>query len=447
MSLFRAFARKSEARTVTAWGPAGWGGTSSSTVTEQTALNLSAVWACQTLIADQIATLPVDIYTTDSSGLRVEVEPPPWVHQPNPEMLAVDFETQRILSLLGWGNSFTLLVRLNGNHGDPLAPVVERWPIDPSTVQVSRSQGQLVYRINGTSVPTAAIQHITGYRLPGALVGMSVIEHAARGMGIATAAEEFGKTFFENGLAPSGVLEIPALPADVSAEVVDRLRDSVAERYGGSKNAGRPMALVGGTKWNQVSVDPAAAQFMETRNFETEEICRWYRVPPHEIQHITQHASQGGGQGLEQQSANLARKTLLPLTIKLEQADNRLLPRREFVKYNVDASIRADLKTRTEVQKLKIEAGMATPNQANAIEDNPPVPGGDAIRVPLNFAMFDEGQLIDSAKANTAGVLVRAGWEPDGVLAALGLPPIKHTGLVPVTVTPEEIPNGSVPTL
>lgn len=354
-------------------------------VDEQSALNFSAVWACETLIADAIATLPADTYRKTSTG-RAETVPPRWVENPNIESNRVDYETQRLLSLLGWGNAWSVLTR-RGGFIDTMAPVEERWIVEPWRVQVRRVPGAAPATfIDGVYYPPELIQHVKGYCLPGAVTGMSVIEHARQSLQVGMNAESFGAKFFENGVTPSGILEIPNLPAELSKDVVDRLRDQFASRYAGTGNAHRPVALVGGTTWKQITVNPADAQFLETRQFQIEEVARWFRVPPHEIQRISNTASQGGGNGLETQSLMLAQRTLLPWTIRLEQADSALLPRGQYLRFNLNAFVRADIKTRHEVYSIRRNIGMNNADELRALEDENPIGGraGTTYWMPVN---------------------------------------------------------------
>lgn len=352
-------------------------------VTEQTALNLSTVWACQTLIADAIATLPVDTYRKQGQD-RVETKPPAWLEQPNVETDRIDFDIQRILSLLGWGNSYTLLIRQYGSS-DPMAPVLERWNLDPNCVDVRRIDSDLAYFVQGERVPSENIQHIRGYVLPGCVYGMSVIQKARQSFGIAISTEEFGSSLFRNSIMPSGALEVPQLPAEVSTDVVSRLRDQVGEWYGGSRNAGKPLVLTGGTKWNQLTLNPVDAQFLEQRKLQIEEICRWHRTPPHKVMSITNNASQGGGQGLEQQNIEFAADTLRPLTTKLERADSKLLPRGQYERYNTDAYVRTDLAAQTAYFIAGRQNGWLSANDVRRLKDEPPIPNGDRYLEPLNM--------------------------------------------------------------
>lgn len=349
-------------------------------VDQWSAFNLSAVWACETLIADAIATLPVGVFRK-KAGLREEAPRPAWIDAPNPENNRIDFETQRILSLLGWGNSYVYLLR-EGGSSDAMAPVVERWVLNPSNVTVQRVKNQydeksaLQYWLRGQSIPVENMQHIRGYVTPGFFIGMSVIANARRGLGMTVAAEEAGANIYEQGMHQSGVLEVPQMPAEISKEVTDRLRDTVAERNGGAANAGKPLVLTGGTSWKPSMMTPSDAQYLETRRFQIDEICRWFRVPPHKIQHIVAHASQGGGMGIEQMDTEFSQDTLLSWVIRLEAADSLLIPRGQFVKYNLNAYVRADMATRYEAYSKARLGGWASADDVLALEDLPPLPDG-----------------------------------------------------------------------
>ena len=344
-------------------------------VDANTALNLSAVWACETLIADSIATLPVD--TARKTGdVRVPTTPPRWVETPNPESDRIDYDTQRILSLLGWGNAWALLVR-EGGSSDPMAPLLERWLIEPWRVQVRRINHEKATFVDGQYVEPGRIQHIKGYSRPGDMVGMSVIEQARQSLAVGLASDSFAVQFYENGIAPSGVLKVPQLPAEVSKATTDRLREEFMDRYAGTGNARKPIVLTGGTEWQQITLNPSDAQMLETRKFQIEEIARWFRVPLHKIQQITTNASQGGGNGLEQMALEFAQDGLLPWTVRLERADSALLPRGQYLRYNLNAYVRADIKTRHEVYAIRRNIGMSNADELRALEDEQPI-GGEA---------------------------------------------------------------------
>lgn len=202
--------REDEQRGLTDWGPWSPGGVTA--VNEVTAFNLSGVWACETLIADAIATMPVDTYRKTSDG-RVPLGNPRWIDQPNEFTNKIDYDTQRILSLLGWGGSTALLFRKDGST-DPMAPIVGRQTIDPWRVDIRDYAGKARVFIDGKMIPEAWVQYIPGYRLPGSMKGMSVIANAHGGLTAGLAAEELAKNIYENGLNTSGVVSIPGMPKE-----------------------------------------------------------------------------------------------------------------------------------------------------------------------------------------------------------------------------------------
>lgn len=351
----------------------------STSITEWNAFTLSAVWACETLIADAIATLPVGTYRKEA-GLRKPTTSPRWIENPNPENNRIDFETQRVLSLLGWGNAYTYLLR-EGGSTDPQAPVVERWLLDPSLMSVQRVRqydetSALQYWHRGEPIALVNMQHIRGYVPPGKFLGMSVIANARTGLNMTSAAETAGANIYDQGMLQSGVVEVPQMPAEVSKDITDRLRDTIMERNAGAGNAGKPLVLTGGSQWKPSLMTPSDAQYLETRRFQIDEICRWFRVPPHKIQHIVAHASQGGGMGIEQMDTEFSQDTLLSWVIRLEAADSALIPRGQFVKYNLNAYVRADMATRYEAYSKARLGGWASADDVLALEDLPPLPDG-----------------------------------------------------------------------
>jgi HK97 family phage portal protein len=198
------------------------------------------------------------------------------------------------------------------------------------------------------------------------------------------AADRYAANHFSKGAAPSGALQVPSMPAEVSQEVVDRLRTEFMNRHSGTDNAGKPMVLTGGTTWNQISLSPEASQLLETRKFERAEIASIYRVPPFMIGDVERSTS--WGTGIEQQGIGFVTYTLRPWLIRVERADSALLPRPQYVQKNVDALIRGDLKSRYEVYTMGRNAGILSQNEIREKEDLPPIPDGDTYLTPLNMS-------------------------------------------------------------
>ncbi len=180
------------------------------------------------------------------------------------------------------------------------------------------------------------------------------------------------------------------MPAELNDDVIEKTRDMVASRYTGKGNAGRPLVLFGGTTAKALSINPVDAQFLETRKFQVTDIARWFRVPPHMIGDVEKSTS--WGTGIEQQTLGFAKFTLQPWIARLEAADSALLTRPQFLRFNLNAFLRADLLTRYRAYALGRAGGWLSANDIRVHEDDPRIDGGDVYLAPLNMAdleLFD----------------------------------------------------------
>jgi hypothetical protein len=133
---------------------------------------------------------------------------------------------------------------------------------------------------------------------------------------------------------------------------------------------------------------------------------------------------------VEQNNINFVTHTLRPYVQKIEDAYSRLLPNDAFLKFNVDGLLRGDYTTRIQGYSIGLQAGFYSVNDIRRFEDLRPVEEGDQFRVPLANINIAEADVIEQdKKVQMAQRLVQSGYDPGQVLSALGLPPIKHTGL------------------
>jgi len=208
------------------------------------------------------------------------------------------------------------------------------------------------------------------------------IERNAIGLGIA--AEEYGGKFFSNGARPSGILTHPNTVKNPKA-----LRESWNAAYGGSSNAGRVCVLEEGMRFESIAMPNNEAQFLETRKFQVDEICRIFRVPPHLVGNL-EHATFSN---IEHQSIDFAVHTIRPWLVRIEQSMNRaLFTDREkgvyYVQFNIDGLMRGDYKSRMEGYAIARQNGWMSANDIRALENQNPIPaedGGDALLVNGNM--------------------------------------------------------------
>jgi HK97 family phage portal protein len=215
--------------------------------------------------------------------------------------------------------------------------------------------------------------------------GISPVRAHMHSIGLGMAATEFGATFFGNGSNLAGVLEHPG---KISDEAIDRLREQWHSKYGGVDNSHKTAVLADGIKYNRIGVPPNEAQFLETRQFQIEDIARIYNVPPHKIKHL--HRSTYNN--IEQQNIEFAQDTIRPWVKKIEEELDRKLFRTDergkyFTRFNIDGLLRGDYKTRMEGHYRMFQMGAINPDEIRKLEGMPPRPDGkgDQYYVPVNM--------------------------------------------------------------
>lgn len=357
--------------------------TSGKTVTERSAMQMTAVYSCVRILAEAIAGLPLQLYRyTDTGGKEKAIEHPLYLllhDEPNPEMTSFIFRETLMTHLLLWGNAYAQIIRNGKNE------VLSLYPLMPNRMTVDRDEhGRLYYSYQmqtddgadmkqGTVVLSPQdVLHIPGLGFDG-LVGYSPIAMAKNAIGLAIATEEYGSKFFANGATPGAVLEHPGLIKDP-----EKVRESWNAAFRGSGNANKVAVLEEGMKYTPISIAPEQAQFLETRKFQIDEIARIFRVPPHMIGDLEKSSFNN----IEQQSLEFVKYTLDPWVCRWEQAMNRsLLNEKEksgyFIKFNVDGLLRGDYQSRMNGYAVGRQNGWLSANDIRELENMDQIPDED----------------------------------------------------------------------
>ncbi|MEX7608029.1 phage portal protein [Enterobacter asburiae] len=365
-----------------------WFGTSSSgkVVTADKAIQLSAVWACVRLLSESISTLPLKIYVRQPDGSRKAATDHPaysiLCRRPNSEMTPSRFMLMVVASICLRGNAF-IEKKFIANRLVSLVPLL------PQNMVVKRlTTGALEYKYteNGNErvIPVKNIMKIRGFGLDG-VCGMMPMKTGRDVIGSAMAVEESAAKIFEQGLQSSGFLSADNALTDDQRE---RLRGYMAS-FTGSKNAGKIMVLEGGLKYQGVTMNPEDAQMLESRVFSIEEICRWFRVPPFMVGHITKQSSWASS--LEGMNLQFLTHTLRPLLVNIEQEIGRCLLDSDdevFAEFSVEGLLRADSAGRAAYYTSALQNGWMSRNDVRRLENMPPIEGGDIYTVQLNLTQL-----------------------------------------------------------
>lgn len=355
-------------------------------VDEKSAMQIATVYACVRLLAESVAQLPLHLYkVTEPDGQEKANDHPLYkilYREPNPEMTSFSYWEAVMTHLLLWGNSYSQIVRDGKNT------VLGLYPLLPENVEIDRTdKGELyyIYHAYTNEVPGETnkdiifrrdeILHIPGLSFNG-LVGFSPIAMMKNSLGTTMAVEKYGSSFFKNGAQPAGVLQHPNLLKDP-----EKVRRQWNEAYGGAGNAHKVAVLEEGMTYKPISLPPEDSQFLSTREFGVEEICRIFRVPPHMVQDLKRATFSN----IEHQSIDFVVHTLDPWLVRIEKAIVKdLLVEDEkdqfFPKFNVDGLLRGDYKSRMDGYSIGISTGIISPNEARRKENMPPLSeedGGD----------------------------------------------------------------------
>lgn len=353
-------------------------------VTPDTALQSSAVFACVRLLSEQIATLPLLTYRRLPEGGKVRATDHPiyrLLHDtPNPYQTAVEFREMLSGHLVLRGNAYAVIEF--SQRGFPVA----LWPLHPDKVQVFVApDGRPAYQVRKADDSTYwlladEMLHLRGLSADGYL-GLSPVALAQEAIGVALAAEEHGGRFFSNNAQPGGIVKHPG---KLSKEAYERLRTAWSARHEGNENAYKTAILEEGMEWITVGMTSKDAQFIETRQYQVNDIARIFRVPAWMI----------GGTGdsmtysnTEQQSLAFVTFSLRPWLVRWEQALFRvLLTEKEqgqyAIEHLVDALLRGDALTRSQALQVQRAGGALTPNEWREIENRNPIEGGDLMGAP-----------------------------------------------------------------
>lgn len=365
-------------------------------VSPSTAMQVTAVYACVTLLSETFGSLPALVYRRLERGKERASNHSlyPVVHDlPNPECTSIDFRSTLMAHVLLYGHGYAEVVR-NG-----AGQVKQLWPIPAWRVSAVRnSRDELVYEIR---LPDGAPQHMRMDRVLHiqAPLGLSPIAQAREALGLTMAAEEYGARFFSNNSTPGGMIEHPG---QLSLDAQNRLKTQIESQTRGLSNAHRLLFLEEGMKWHQVGLNPQDSQFLETRKFQVGEIARLFRVPPHMIGDVEKSTS--WGTGIEQQNLGFITYSLRSWLVRWEQEMNKTLlteaeRRQYFVEFLVDGLLRGDAKTRYSNYHTARQDGWLSGNDIRELENMNPAPGLDGYLVNGNMIPVDQAGKQPAAAA------------------------------------------------
>jgi len=386
-------------------GAQSWAG---QTVNESTAMGLSAVYACNKIIAEDISSLPFKAYERLSPrGKRPATEHPSYVianEQPNPQMSAMVMREAQFHHALLTGNSYAWI------EFSRSMKVKAIWLLRPDrTEKKQHEDGSYKFHVRTEDGQEDVFEeweviHVHGLGWDG-LSGYNVVHMARQTIGLALALEQGNASFWSNGARPGGYIEVPKRMSDPAYE---RLKKGWEGRHQGSANAHRMAILEEGAKWNEVGMPLKDAEFMQSRKFSIAEVARWYRMQLHKLAELDRATFSN----IEHQSIEHVTDTLRPWIVRYEQEYNRKVygvGSRFFAEHTVDGLLRGDSEKRSLLYAAGRQWGWLSADDIRETENMNPLDDGqgDIYLTPTNMTTTTTTAPADAVRA-VEGILAEA---------------------------------------
>lgn len=366
-----------------------YGSTAGPVVTPNSALTISTVFACVRNIADDISTLPVGIFRRLPNGDKVQIADHPaakLLRKPNPWQTRTQFLRWFIGQRALHGNGLAV-------HNIVRGRVVELLPTQWGEVEVIVGPArEPLYRIQrpGASeivLPRSQVTHLMGFSTDG-YEGLSPIKVGRDAMGLTLAANRHASRVFKTGGTSRIAITNPKNfgRGEAGQKAAKSFRDSFVEAYGGENSSG-VFVLEDDMKASVLSLSPEDLQFLQSREFQIEEVVRWWRMALHMVQH-PKGLTNGS---IEQQSLEHLIYTLRPIIVDAEQVLTQdLLGGAEdlFLEFNVNGLLRGNLKDRFDSYGIGRQWGWLSVNDIRRLESQNAIgPEGDRYLEPVNMAV------------------------------------------------------------
>lgn len=390
--LSRFFGREQRGPVVTSSDPAlaeflGQRSTTTGFVDANRASGLAVAQACISVISQNLAAMPFNVYLRGEGSGRNRATSHPLhacLHDNfNDQLTAFEGREHLIVSLLTTGNAFAQIDR------NARGQVVGLFPLNPAMIAVERLEsGRLRYRVSdargGTKVHLQEeILHLR-YRLgPDGIMGASPIQLARETFSLALTQQEQANRQAGKAFRPEGALVFPqSIGGDKKVDALDKLRTRVE----GDVQSSGILVLDGGVEWKSLSLSSKDAEFLESRKLTNMDVARVFSVPP-TVVGITDNATYSNVDG---ESRALVVRCLAPMARRIEQAMNAALltsegRKRYFVEHDLAGLLRGDMKARYEAYRIGREWGWISPNEIRGWENLSEIKDGNEYLSPLNM--------------------------------------------------------------
>ena len=393
MGIFNLFKKKEkpQERSFTPYGLGSLVYNTNSSYRNDKAMLLSTVYRCVDVISDSVAQLPLEPYKVDEKGYkRKYVEHPTYYllnKEPNSNMSRFTFMKTLITSVLLDGNGYALIERDDKGNATKLKLI----PSELVTVsRVDPLKEKIMYNVVGINqlIEPVNMIHILNFSYDG-ITGISTLQHARNTLGLASDSEAHAEGFFKGGANLAGIIKVQSSLTPKQKLDIKESWQATFSPVTGTPNG--VAVLEGNMDFQPITVNPADAQLLETRQFNVIDICRFFGVSPVKAFDL----SKSSYSTVEATQLAFLTDTLNPLLEKIELEFERKLYKpseRSTVDVRFDTSVllRADKASQASYYNTLFQIGVITPNEIRKALDLEPLDNGDKSFVQVNVTTLDK---------------------------------------------------------
>ncbi|NIF15638.1 phage portal protein [Pantoea sp. Cy-639] len=396
-------------------------------VNQDTVLAFSAVFACITLIASDIAKLRLKLIQLTDQKVWEETSSPsfsPVIKRPNHYQNRIQFYETWMLSKLTSGNTYVLKIR------DGRGVVSKMFVLDPRrVVPLVADDGSVFYRLmadnlstleEGMTVPASEIIHDRMNCLFHPLVGVSPIYACGLAAMQGNAIQNNSARFFQNGSKPGGVLTAPGA---IGEDTAKRLKAHWDANFSGD-NAGKVAVLGDGLKYESMALSAADSQLIEQLKWSAETVCSVFHVPGYKVGVGATPTNAGAEISNQAYYSDCLQSLIEAAELCLDEGLE--LPSPYGTEFDLDGLLRMDTPTLYKANNDAVGGGWMKPNEARRRAGLAPVEGGDS-------------PMIQQQNYSLAAIARRdAQADPFGKAAVAAPPPAAP---LPEELPPEDLEN------
>jgi HK97 family phage portal protein len=382
----------------------GFANSSGQAVTAEKAKNIATAYRCINVLGDDLAKMPLQVFTSRGPGQIERVQPSgrtenlAWLLEVSPNRFMTPFIFKKTLMqwLITYGNAYAWTPTLTAGMrreihilaANTTRPVYDLY--GNLWYQAAMPDGKMI------NIPDVEILHLKINSIDG-ITGRSVISYARESLGRQIGAYQVQGKFYDNGFTPTTIMQTDGA---LSADARKKIRD---EYIKASSESGVVVLDSKMLKVDMITMKPVDMQFLQSIEATDLEIANFFGVPLYKLNQGKQAYNSN-----EQQNLDYLSTTLDPYLVQFEQgARLRWLSQAEqditYLRFNRDALLRTDAKTRADMLNTRIMSGQLTLNEARGIEDQGAEPGGDIRLIPGNMAVIEPDGSVRMLGGSGAG--------------------------------------------